>query len=205
MTIDEIIAGGGVGRLMTWKQAVTVIIENPIGYGWGSEHLIIGRTGHNLFVESGISLITWLNIGCSVLDHYDWIPVCLEKAVDLRVGVVAASIIMLISFPGAHCCPGRFICLTLGVPHQILSETNIKKTIRGVNHEGFTCMPIKESASGVVTVLAQLLPRLSGNNTNIVLLASNRTVWCQLAMITLRLCHTITILEADGILRQSPV
>ena len=34
--------------------------------------------------------------------------------------------------------------------------------------------PIKESASGVVTVLAQLLPRLSENNTNIVLLASNR-------------------------------
>lgn len=100
MTIDEIIAGGGAGRLTTWKQAVTAIIENPIGYGWGSEHLIIGRTGHNLFVESGIQfgllglilvVVFWIITGLDATRLFR------RKPSTLELGFVAASIIMLIS------------------------------------------------------------------------------------------------------------
>lgn len=66
----------------------------------GSEHLIIGRTGHNLFVESGIQfgllglilvVVFWIITGLDATRLFR------RKPSTLELGFVAASIIMLIS------------------------------------------------------------------------------------------------------------
>jgi O-antigen ligase len=55
LNIIEAIQTGGTGRTDIWKRAVLSLGNNPWGYGWGTETVVLsGKVSHNVFLEVAI-------------------------------------------------------------------------------------------------------------------------------------------------------
>lgn len=100
LSFSEIVEKGGSGRTDIWLNAIQKTIDNPFGYGWGSEVQINGIGSHNIFIEALVQfgvpgLIIFVILYLTFIKEI--FSILKYSSSSLEIGIALSGIIMLIA------------------------------------------------------------------------------------------------------------
>lgn len=100
LNIVEAIRTGGTGRTRIWREGLSQLLRNPLGYGWGAEPFVLnGRVSHNVFMEVAIQyglvgLLMVVMIFCIVAREA--VRTALSCRADRDIGFASALVSVLV-------------------------------------------------------------------------------------------------------------